>query len=1017
MKKLLFLFLFFSIAGVSYSQILRNVSLNLNAGGEVFDAVYIPNIKRYLIVGNFSSVNGVTRPRHAFLNENGTLDLTTTLGISTISGSSVSSGAFYSVELVSNRIYIAGDIYLMNGIARNGLLRYDVSGNEISPVVNNNTANLPSFFQGTILYDLEKSGTSSLSTVGQFTLTGPGPNNYVYETLAEFTFGGFFTSRFSNPSAETQFLGYINSTDTKPQILYRNANFYISGGRLTSGGLFHYGIKLDNSGQYLFDHNYYGLSSSTADSKSFSFLNDTAMIGGMSQGGSGGLYTQYVQVNSQANFSDPYPFVQRSGCSNVTQFVAVETYNNSVFEVLRATTNSQDFRFSRSNYSFITSNIGSPITPVPNIQLTSTFCQDLYENTTYNFEVNQSNHLFRAKNRLFLSSPKITGAGSVFSTGLLQYCLEPENPKAMNNLYNQVGQVGQPPPFQLDTVLCPGKWAKFTVPPSTGAEGYVWQYSGTGLNATFIAPPSGGYFDVNNYPFVLDSLGNTSNIIYVYVTDNFTPGDLSVRPYSTCNTATDYLFAIPETVQISALPLPDVILADSMSFTCLVDTLNLSASSLTPSVSYEWFYGNASISNSSNYQLTGSSNASIPSDSTGLFYVNVKNNVTGCVSSDSVLVSDQKYYDTLQLPANLNSSFYCNTDSLEYNATVYNASAQTNSTITWQYGNSPTISYPNPLWVYNGDSTLTVYALHNITGCSNSLSAPLSNVTTQIPGVLSSHPSYSAGVVDTISCSSSALNLICAPDPTQPAASSSSAEWLINGSLAGNTLNLTIADSAGMNTSTNTKVYTFQTVHGVTGCPQNEDVIVLFDLEEPFVDMYLGPSSTNCSYDTLTLSHVATTGNVTQGWLNGSINTMSLDTLVQNSGTFVFEVIDIVNGCSAYDTTTVIQNLDMVLLGTPDTLVCPNLPFTVGVNALNITDPVSYTWSTGSTANSASGIGGVDTVLTVVATTLAGCSGTDTIHVSISAPVVSTFQGFTQCGSPNGSIQVISTTGGTGDYS
>ncbi len=1015
MKKTLFILLFFFWVSLGHSQILRNVSLNLNTGGEVFDAAYIPSIKRYIIVGNFSSVNGSTQLRHAFLYENGTLD-TYTLGISSISGNNVVSGAFYSIEVIQNKIYIAGDFYLINGIARNGLLRYNVGGTDINPNLTNETTNLPPFAQGTILYDLALTGSSSLSTVGNFSLVGPPTNNFVYETLAEFTLGGFFTSRFSNPVVQTQFLGYILSSETKPKILYHKNNFYISGGRLTSNGLLHYGIKLNNSGQYLYHHNYYGASGGTADSKSFSVINDTVLIGGMSQGGAGIFYSQYVQTNSQANFSDNYPLIVRNGCSNNLSFYALETYNNSIYEIIQTPLNNADFKFSKSDYSFITSNIGSLGQTVPNLQLTSTFCQDLFENTSYNFDPNLSDHLFRAKNRLFLSSPKITGAGTVSSVGLLQYCLEPENPKQLNNLYDQIGAVGQPQPFQLDTVLCPGKWAKYTVPPSTGAEGYVWQYSGTGLKASFIVPPAGGFFDEGNYPFDLDSLGNTSNIIYVFVTDNFSPGNLTVRPYSTCNTATDYLFAGPETVPIIALPLPNINLIDSASFTCLVDTLLLSASSSPTNVSYEWYFENALISTASSYLLTGSDDPSVQSDSLGYFYVSVKNNTTGCKSRDSIWVSDDKYYDTLQLPTNLVTEFYCNTDSLEFNASVYNGIYPINSTIIWQIGSILTNTAPNPLWVPNADSTIKVIALHNTTGCSNSLSPTLSNAFTEIGGELSSHPGYTSGVADTLSCLNPTLSFVCVPDPSDVAASSSQANWIVNGIPIGNTLNLSMADTVGMNAN-NTKVYNYQTEHGITGCVQNSNVIVLFDLESPFVDLYLGPSSTNCSYDTLTLSHTPTFGNVSQGWLNGGTNTFVLDTLVQTAGTFVFEVMDTLNGCKSYDTTVVTQTLEMVLNGTSDTLVCPGLPFTISVLPQNVVEPINYVWSNGSFLNTTTGLGGVDTLLTVVGTSVSGCVGVDTILVEISEPISATFQGFTTCGSPNGSIQILTTSGGTGDYS
>ena len=71
-----------------------------------------------------------------------------------------------------------------------------------------------------------------------------------------------------------------------------------------------------------------------------------------------------------------------------------------------------------------------------------------------------------------------------------------------------------------------------------------------------------------------------------------TAGLLSVQPYATCNTTTDYLFADTVSINLNVASLPDLVLTvDSMAFTCVLDSFTIYAQSTTPSITWDWSYG------------------------------------------------------------------------------------------------------------------------------------------------------------------------------------------------------------------------------------------------------------------------------------------------------------------------------------------------------------------------------------------------------------------------------------------
>lgn len=1001
MKKILFIFLSFFWFGNFYSQILRNVPLNLNAGGEVFDAVYVPQLDKYLLVGSFTSINGQARNKHAFLTNNGQLDPTVITTITAISGN------IHAAGVSGNNIILGGNFTITDVSMREGFAKYTFTGSTtIAPVFTLNSWNMNCC--GLVIWDFEPTFSNSFTMVGDFTYIQNSSGTLITRNgLAEISVFGTISNKFNNqnqyPIQSSTFLPIHYGA----KVTFMDNNYYCTG--YGTGG-----EKFNNTGVHQLS---YSFSGPVALSRNFVNLNDSIVIADNQYDGNSGqrLMSKPLLKNSNTNSV----IIQIPTCSSVydRNFGSV-THNGNIFQVKSNLTSTPSLikliKFSATHAYTSVGNLFLNLNPLNCLPVN-------ISGLANDFNPENSQTLFKAHKRLFVSDTKITGTTSLISQGLLQYCLEPENPKPF--LTNQTiasidinGQLtGEDLLYNPDSVLCPGQIKHYEIPASIGASGYKWKYTGTGLKYSFSQPFAGApvsFFNTLNDSIL--SLATNANQIWIYVDANYSNGQFSVTPYDTCNFASQYLWAKTKVINFSNLPLPNIQVADSLFFTCASDSILLQASSTTANVSYTWNYQNNIISNSPNHTIFGSTNPPNPSLTIGNYIIRVKENSTGCISLDTVVVKDTFVVEPITI-ANFPSLFFCSTDSMILNAIA------PNSTLSWFIANDTFNILSNPLTIYDTSFLqFTAKGIHNVSSCVTYQNFDLFPFIDQDPisGKLSSHPNYPGDIIiDTISCLNSLINAVCVPDPSNPNAGISSAQWIINGSNAGNTLNLTPADSMGMNLL-QTKVYSFQTENGYNGCLDTFNAVVLFQLEKPFVDIYLGPSTTNCSFDTLTLSHPPTLGTtLSQGWLNGNTNTLLLDTLVQNSGTFVFEVIDNSNGCVNYDTVVVSQTLEMVLLGTPDTLVCPDLPFSVTVQPQNVFDPVIYNWSNGSTTNSSTGIGGVDTLLTVTGTSSAGCVGLDTVLISISEPIVASFQGFTQCGSPNGSIQVLTTVGGTGDYS
>ncbi|MES2555566.1 MAG: hypothetical protein V4604_05405 [Bacteroidota bacterium] len=984
------LFLISSLLFICFSgnaQVLKTTNLNLSTNGRIYDVEYIPSANVYVVVGEFTTINGVARRNMAFLNGSFFNVLSSVNPITSIDG------AIRSVEYknvgTDHYMVIGGEFNTINGLQRESMALFYRSGTLV-------VADLPSFnihawnyfMQGgggnydNGVFDLNISG-DTLLVAGEFEGLNLGSatpsvcdvteDNLLALRLTPTT-ASKFTILNSAPQSFTSFdVGVVSILQASNNYFLGSQNFPINNGGVSAS------IQRRNSNLSL-----NGTFTASAGNRhgfhSLASLNDTLLLatdGGLN--GSASLGSGMIVCKLFGN--SPSGNSQYAINPLLTGFAAnvwgQTGYNGDLFLYKGTTPVLQRHRL---NSALVTNTldftqIGSSISV-----------------TSPGSHIDTNNNLMLVNNYLFLSERGMTNASGQARAGLAVFCLEPQNPGSFVNPILSV---------------CPNETVTYSIADVNYEAGYKWTYSGTGVE-----------YSINNGAFVpytvpvMNTTANASGIQLRFPLGS-TSGILTVEPYNTCNTATDYLYAKPQSISITVNPLPAISLAeDTLVFTCVVDTLNLVVTSGTPGVDFQWFYPNMVTPAGTNDTLIINGTGIEPSliYPTGTYYATVTNPVTGCKNNDSVWVWENTVpptisQDSLQISA---PALTCLITQLDLNASV------AGSNIHWSVSaQDTTAQFPNPYTIYSATpSTYYAVAVSNSNGCKAIQEYPVQSNYDLVTGILSNYSNYPNELVtDTITCTNMAITLTCEVDPLDPNAGSGTIYWVQNNTT---NLDLSTTDSLGMYNNTNT--YQFVTENGLNGCRDTNDVVIYFDLDVPFVVTFTGQSAINCSVDTLTLVHLQTGGQVTESWLDEfGMPTGSHSLFVSDTGSYVYQVVANSSGCVAYDTVTVDLTQEMYLISN-DTVVCPGLPFSVQTTPVNISEPVSYVWSTGEITQSGSGIGGVDTQLTVIATSQSGCIGYDTIDISITLPVQATISAFMGCGESNGSLQITNVTGGAGMY-
>lgn len=983
------------------AQTLKTTSLNLNTGGVIHDIAFIPQMNAYVVVGRFSSIGGQARKNLAYVNAS-TFAVMPQNPITSINGE-IRSVVYYRIPMsavgmvitpATNFLFLGGNFTQVNGAQRENLLtmQYTETTLPLGPATNfgvlpwnymmNGTGNDGDYYPGRFsgINDMLMQNDTLIVTGG---FIGINVTSTAEAGISEsLMIAGLKVDRLAASRLSLIYTTgsvYFYETYTGMGIGFSGQHYYFGFAKLSGGSthVFRVPRTLGAVFPQVFD---LGISDPPQYRRWYTAFKawDATRLG-MMNNARGRLFAR----TSGSLSSETIYYLNGIDPVGYNPWIGYDFYNGDmlVFRELPAPISSFLQRYSETSNNGNTANF-TTVSP-----------QIAFLPATNNADfpsADSSNRVFIRENRLFLSAPELTSVGGQPRTGLAVFCLEPTNPL---------------PFVSPDLQACEGDTITYQIPDVKYETGYRWTYSGSGVEYAI----NGGGFQPYTAPVYNTTAGASS--IKLRFPVGATSGTLTVEPYSVCNSSTDYLFAKPRSLAIAVNPKPVLTLSGGSEFTCVTDTLNMVASSSIQTVNYAWFYPNPVNPAGTNDTLTiygsGAPSTIYP---IGNYYVTITEPTTGCFAKASVTVQENTMLPMINQD-NLTSipeAFTCVNAQMELNASVAGA------TVYWTAAADTTVQFPNPHTIFSPDpANYIAFAVSNTNGCIAQQAYTVEQDYATIAGDLPAYPGFPGELItDTINCNIPGVVLQCGVDPADPYASSGAAHWVLSGTTS---LSVSTADSAGMHLQT--KTFQFVTENTLNGCRDTNDVTIYFDLEKPFVAAYNGLSAINCSVDTVSLVHLQTGGQVSESWLDESGNPTGSNTLLSNGvGTFVYRVVDTINGCQNSDTVVVTQTSEMYLTGTSDTLVCKDDLFTVQVSPVNIDESVTYTWSTGSVSDFTFLTGGVDTLATVIATTPSGCTGYDTIRAVIPPAVELTTAAYMSCGSESGAIQVLSVSGGTGSY-
>lgn len=1003
-KILSLIIVLFCFINLDYSQVLKNTTLNLNIGGSIYDVTYIPNIKKYVIVGEFTSINSLPRTNIAILNEDFTLNGGTI---------NVSGGEIYAVEALSNLstnyIMIGGRFTTVGTNSINGLARLTISNGTFpndpvnislvlwNPMVNEGVPGI---------MDLELNiASNSVVAVGFFTTCQRNSGaDSTRNHIAQFS---MFTGELSGTAFDSN--NGITGGNFSQTLGTYNYPLKI---RLVSDGILVCGEKLEinyltgaSNQHYVLKYNFAGKLRTNVTIPAYNF-NSTTWLGA----GSRDFFDMTVLDNSRVliNTRDP---LGNAGSITLNHQTGVNTRN--YFQ------DNTSLNFLYRESEIWNNNLYAFRNQAPNRLYVGDIRDSL--STKYYYtknhiplgigasspETNTRQAFHIVNNFLFISNTSLVSVNGTPRTRLAIMCLEPKNPSALNNNYDIFNS------YELDSVVCNGNIKQFTLPPNSNdfAVGYAWSYTGTGLEYGFstledVQPTVFFPFSDTIYK---TKISGAAHQIWVKVGSNFTPGTLSVQPYCDCN-PTDTLLAKASTVQLIQAPLPNLSIPTATTLNCIQESVTLTPSSSTSNVSFTWY--NVLNDSVSGLSQTVNTDAIQEPDTSKTLYIEVQE-TTGnqCKVRDTVIVYKDVREPGLIKDTTMFGMWNCYTDSMLVGVVDTNSFSATLTLNSLFIQNSDTI-FSQSGYVQSPD--LIVFIANYLeTGCSDTLSSPIntdldppaqSNIFATVDGVQSDFLG-----LDILNCTNDSSLLVLSNTANYDT------YWIFNNDTIQDSLILSInhplfvgfPDSIA---STQNHSFYYYAFDPSNGCSNVFLTAISFEVKNPvFATDFVGDSTLNCSETELTLIYPPTLSLLNQGWLVSGINSSNDSLTVTNAGEQVFEIVGL-NGCKNYDTVTVVQTNELSFAPLEDRFVCPDIPFTITAQTLG-NETYSYLWNGLTSGATFTGTGGIDTLLVVSTTNGTGCSGQDTIRVQITSPINATFYGYSECGD-NISIQVTDVSGG-----
>lgn len=410
-------------------------------------------------------------------------------------------------------------------------------------------------------------------------------------------------------------------------------------------------------------------------------------------------------------------------------------------------------------------------------------------------------------------------------------------------------------------------------------------------------------------------LTGSGGITYLWSGPGIVSGSTTANP--TVNSAGTYSLQVTSaagcTSTVSTVSVSQNTIAPSTStlagvLNCTLTSVNASATTTTTPVSYTWT--GAGITSAANI-------STITVNVSGTYNYSVTNTSNGCTTVGSVNVTQNSLVPSVS--ASTTGTVTCTTNTIQLNGTP-----AAGVTYTWSApGGSSIVSgtnSQNAIGSGAGVYTLTVRSLSS--GCPNSATvAAIVNTVAPIP---------TASTSGTITCSTSTVSLNGGP------ATGVTYLWSGPGISGSTTSQNTTANAVG--------IYTLTATNTINGCSASATTAVTQNTTQPLPTATTS-SSLTCSTTTVSLNGGPATG-VTYLWVGPGItgSTTSQITTANAPGVYTLTVTNTLNGCSAFTTTTVGQDIT-----TPTVTASSSGSITCTTNTVQLNGStgvgITYNWS------------------------------------------------------------------------
>ena len=566
----------------------------------------------------------------------------------------------------------------------------------------------------------------------------------------------------------------------------------------------------------------------------------------------------------------------------------------------------------------------------------------------------------------------------------------------------------------IDAVVDSGGVYVLTVSDSDSgceASDTVFVFENTLAPLAFTADPD--LFNCLTDSLQLDGTGSSTDSVFtqIWSTSNglFLSGETSLQPF--IGSSGEYFLTVTDTTNGCVMVDTATVLSDTIppiaeagnpvSIGCdgSPETLDGSGSSMGPNFTYLWVTNGGNI-------LNGETTLTPEVNAAGTYFITTTNLTNGCTSMDSVLVMGDGNAPTVI--ATVTDSLDCNNTQLTIDAS--NSSSGTDISILWTTSNGSIVSGETTLMptVNEGGTYLLT-----LTNTSNNCSASTSVLVVQD----TLFPQINIDASGLINCNQ--------PTDTLDAASSSQGliffqNWTTpNGHFVSGEMTLSpVVDSAG--------VYFLTISNSVNGCSSTDSVSVQASFASPIANA--GTTQTiDCGNPQATLDGSASSQGsqysyqwttITGTFVSGET---TLSPVVSAGGTYILEVTDNDNGCTAINAVSVDVQADFPqvdISALQDQLNCIQSEITIDGTA-NSNPDVTYLWTY--TPPSGGGGGGIlsgETTLSPIvnapgiyvltaSNSMNGCTAVDSIEIlqTTIPPVADAGDPFTlPCGVPSATL-------------